>query len=341
MTDGGYVIIDFTTTALSDGRVHIVEVAVVHTDPTGAVTGLWETLVDPGQRVVDGELDGIDASDLEAAPTFEQVAPDLTGLLSGRVIVAHHARYETGRLLSELSEVADRLRLPPLGVLQIAAETMSGRNDRAADRCGEVAVGVAGSRRALVHAIAAARLLAILLRTTDDLAYWSGLVDHSAKLVWPPLSVVDVEWMAREIGPDDPRGFLERIPRHEVDRSTRGAHVEYFTALDTSLTTPPLSAADADRLVMLAARRRIGREMCAQLHLAYFEDLARIAWGRGMTATDLADLVTVGRDLSIPLYLVRAAVAAKRQPDGVDSEEWTGNGRDSDRRQEPGVDSAA
>ncbi|BDI22579.1 3'-5' exonuclease [Herbiconiux sp. L3-i23] len=339
MVGGGYAVVDYETTVFGDGREYIVEIAVVHTDAAGEVTGLWETLVNPGS-VTGDDLDGVDASEIEAAPTFEQVAPDLVGLLSGRVIVAHQARFDTRRLLAELRALADRMQLPALGIQQIAEETMHGRDERAADRCEEVAVGVVGAHRAMVNAIATARLLALLLRSSDDRDYWGDLVESSADLVWPPLSVIDVEWIAREIGPNDPSGFVQRIPRHDRDRSSSAAHVEYFTLLDMTLQAPPLSFYDADRLVTLAARRRIGRDKCEELHRAYFDDLARIAWGRGMTPTDMADLVTIGRDLSLPLYTVRNALTRPEVATNVDPEPGS-DGRWQVRRPDNGLNPAA
>jgi DNA polymerase-3 subunit epsilon len=351
MTDGGFAIIDFETAALfSDGRERIVEVAVVHTDRRGRVTGLWETLVSPGKDVTSGQLGGLDPAEVAQAPTFEQLAPDLIGLLSGRIIVAHHARYSTGVLLTELQHISDELHLPALCTQQLAEESMQARDDeRAADRCEHFSVGVESTHHAVVDAIATARLLAIHLESadsesTEDRRYWDALVRDSAELVWPPLSVIDVEWLAREVGAADPSGFLQRIPSRPDDTSKPAAHVEYFAQLDTALRRLPLTQADATSLVAVAARRRIGREMCEELNRAYFDDLARHAWSSGsLRPADMADLVTVGKELSIPTYVIRGVLKPRLNTDRL-LDDSRRNGDDGDtlgRRPGSGVNPAA
>jgi len=334
MTEGGFAVVEFETTALGDGGRHIVEIAVVHTDRAGIVTGVWETLINPGQSLTGGELDGIDASAIEQAPTFDRVAPDLIGLLSGRIVIAHQARVDTGRLLTDLRRTAEKLQLPALGIQQVAEETMHGRDERAADRCEGFSVGVVGAHRALVEAIVTARLLAIHLRSSDDAGYWGDLVDSSRELVWPPVSVVDVEWIAREIGDSDPGAFAHRIARGEPDESGPSAHVEYFMLLDASLRTSPLSDERANELVDLARRNGIGREMCEELNRAYFDDLARVARVQGMSPPDMAELVTIGRDLGVPTFLIRGALAtvaptAQRRGDGYLDDTGSGQLPDS------------
>ena len=48
MTAAGFAVIDLETTGLfAGGHDRIVEIAVVHTDAHGSVTGAWETLVNP------------------------------------------------------------------------------------------------------------------------------------------------------------------------------------------------------------------------------------------------------------------------------------------------------
>lgn len=89
----GFAIIDVETTAF-DGRGtdRVVEVAVVHADVDGRVTGVWDTLVNPGRDV---GATRIHAGDVMRAPTFAQIAPRLVQLLASRVLEAHNAAFDT------------------------------------------------------------------------------------------------------------------------------------------------------------------------------------------------------------------------------------------------------
>jgi hypothetical protein len=83
--------IDYETTGLSK-RDKIVEVCVM--DGAGRV--LLSTLINPERHIpADATaVNGISDGDVIDAPTWEEVAPDLEKLLTGRTVVAHNASFE-------------------------------------------------------------------------------------------------------------------------------------------------------------------------------------------------------------------------------------------------------
>lgn len=90
MPGPSFAVIDFETTGLFPGEHdRVIEVAVVHSDPHGTITGRWETLINPGRDLGPQRLHQIRAADVMKAPFFVQIAGQLLELLRGRVLVAH------------------------------------------------------------------------------------------------------------------------------------------------------------------------------------------------------------------------------------------------------------
>lgn len=107
MAEQGFAIIDFETTGFNAGGTdRVVEVAVVHADVDGRVTGAWDTLVNPGRDVGATRIHGITGGDVMRAPTFAQIAPRLVELLAGRVLVAHNAPFDVDFLDLEFARTA-------------------------------------------------------------------------------------------------------------------------------------------------------------------------------------------------------------------------------------------
>ena len=70
MPGSGFAVIDFETTGLfPGGHDRVVEVAVVHADPHGTITGRWDTLVNPGRDLGPQSIHRIRAADVLDAPT--------------------------------------------------------------------------------------------------------------------------------------------------------------------------------------------------------------------------------------------------------------------------------
>ncbi len=312
----GFAIIDFETTGFSHGgHDRIVEIAVVHTDRFGRVEGQWETLVNPGRDVGPTHVHRIRASDTLAAPTFAQIAPRLVELLSGRVIVAHNARFDTGFLLAELTRIGYSVSVDPLCTMQLARELLPGSRRSLRDCCDAFGIDLGDAHRASADALATAHLLAAYIASTPDTEYWNRLIDAAEDLDWPPLAVVDAAWIAREAAVADPTTFLERITMKLPDHSGSAEHLEYLALLDRCLLDHQLSVHESNALVQLAEQLGIGRDVCEQLHARYFADVTAIAWADGVLTTDeIGSLVSVGRLLRIPPETI---VDAMQRPTSV------------------------
>jgi DNA polymerase-3 subunit epsilon len=102
LADAPLAIVDLETTGTRAGRDRITEIGVIEVERFEVVSE-WSTLVNPGVAVPTDiqALTGITHQMLAAAPRFADLAPELHERLSGRVFVAHNARFDYGFLRRE------------------------------------------------------------------------------------------------------------------------------------------------------------------------------------------------------------------------------------------------
>lgn len=127
---GPYAVIDFETTGLSPRLDRIVEVAVARVDASGQIEDEFATLVNPdGRDVGPTFIHGITNAQVERAPTFAEVAPELLARMSGAVVIAHNATFEEAFLAAELKRVGiDVHSIPALCTLWLGRQTFATPN---------------------------------------------------------------------------------------------------------------------------------------------------------------------------------------------------------------------
>jgi DNA polymerase-3 subunit epsilon len=98
--------VDLETTGTAAAEDRITEVGIVRVDD-GARVSEWTTLVDPECSIppeIQG-LTGITNAMVAGAPTFRQIADEITGRIEGCVFVAHNARFDYGFLKHEFGRL--------------------------------------------------------------------------------------------------------------------------------------------------------------------------------------------------------------------------------------------
>ena len=100
------VILDLETTGGRATRHRIIEVGLIIIEE-GECVEKWQTFVDPETYLPMNiqRLTGIRPEDLEGAPTFRMIADELLDKLTGRTLVAHHARFDYGFLKNEFARI--------------------------------------------------------------------------------------------------------------------------------------------------------------------------------------------------------------------------------------------
>ena len=314
----GYAVIDFETTGLFAKSSHrVIEVAVVHVDEQGRITGRWDTLINPGRDLGRQDIHRIRAADVMQAPTFEQIAPQLIELISGRVLVAHNARFDTGFLLAELDRLdyEAELGLEALCTMQLAREFLPGSGRKLSDCCAAYDIPLVDAHRALADAVATAKLLGAYIAEAPDAPGWARSVADAAALPWPPFQGEASEWVSRDdvapAGPVKAASWLDRITVKLPEFAGPAEQLDYLALLDLALLDRELSTHEAQALVQLAEDLGIGRATCAALHERYFDDLVQLAWAdMVLTEAEITDLVTVAQLLGLPAAAVATAMVA-------------------------------
>ncbi|MBR22106.1 MAG: DNA polymerase III subunit epsilon [Leifsonia sp.] len=320
MTGPGFAIIDLETTGLlPSAHERVVEIAIVHADQYGTVTGQWETLVNPQRHVGAEHIHGIRAADLIDAPAFSDIADDVMELLSGRVMVAHNARFDRGFLTAEFGRTSRALPddAPTLCTMQLARELIPGAGRSLADCCAAFDIALEDAHRAAVDARATAELLGGYIASTDR-EFWFSHIERALSVAWPspvsPGASALARWVARGSSAASVP-FLQRIAERMPDFSGPAEHVEYVALLDRCLIDRHLSEHESRQLVALAEELGIGRDTAASLHAQYFDQFAAVAWADGvLTSTEVADLAAVASLLQVPDARLTAALAPPVAP---------------------------
>lgn len=305
MSAPGFATIDFETTGLfPNGNDRAIEVAIVHSDPDGTITGRWDTLLNPGRDLGRQDIHRISAAEILRAPTFTDIAPELIELLDGRVLVAHNASFDTRFLLAELAraEVWTSQDLVTLCTMQLARVYLPGSGRALADCCAAFDIELEGAHRASVDAGATAQLLASYIAHSEDHSGWSDHLTRAAAYSYGRLPSRGTAWCPRENAQSgNDHHFLERITDNLAEFSGPDEHNEYLALLDRALLDRVLSAHEAEELIDLAGSLGISRSACEKLNLEYFWALGAAAWADGIvTEAETADLIAVAALLRVP-----------------------------------------
>jgi len=107
-------VVDFETTGLDPEQDRVLEVGLVLLD-RGQLTGRHNFLVNPGIPVPEEarKVHGITDEELSSAPSFEDVANEVLGLLAGRVPVAYNADFDRKFLVAEFGRIGSALAEEP------------------------------------------------------------------------------------------------------------------------------------------------------------------------------------------------------------------------------------
>jgi DNA polymerase III epsilon subunit-like protein len=161
----GYAVVDVETSGFHPPVGEIVEVAIVHVDVTGQVTGSWDSLLRPEGGVGATRVHGITREMVELAPRFEDVGLELHGLLTDRVVVAHNLAFDAKFLVSQFARIG--VHSPEIAggacTLRMSQAVLPGPSYKLLDCCEAVGIDLIDAHSALGDAMATARLVGYFL----------------------------------------------------------------------------------------------------------------------------------------------------------------------------------
>lgn len=90
------VFIDLETTGLSPDKDRIVEVSAIRYDTPFVASACFNTLINPQRHIPDRayEVHGISDDDVELAPVFADIVPDLAAFVEGANLIGHNIMFD-------------------------------------------------------------------------------------------------------------------------------------------------------------------------------------------------------------------------------------------------------
>ncbi len=175
IADCTFAVIDVETTGGRSGKGDRITEIAIYTLAGGDVTPAYESLVNPERPIPRfvSSLTQITDAMVRDAPTFDEIADEVTDQLAGRVFVAHNARFDWAFLARELKRSRDvALSGPRLCTVQLTRRLVPGLRSRGLDSVAAYfGIDITGRHRASGDAHATAQILARLL----DLAAERGV----------------------------------------------------------------------------------------------------------------------------------------------------------------------
>lgn len=96
-----WVVVDVETSGFSPKTNRVISIAALTLGADGTVEHTMSTLLNPGVDPGPTNVHGITSAMLAGQPTFADIAPALTELLAGRILVAHNAAFDCAFLAAE------------------------------------------------------------------------------------------------------------------------------------------------------------------------------------------------------------------------------------------------
>jgi DNA polymerase-3 subunit epsilon len=284
--------VDVETTGLHPVRNRIVEISVIQLDADANPTDEWSTLVNPGPVPPLTRIHGITTAELQGAPTFAGLVPELLWRLSGRVIVAHNAPFDVAFLQAET--VRAGIAWGPVEgfcTMEVINELGISRSRKLHVCCDELGVPIGAAHSALADARGVAGLLGYL-----GPRLWS-IETPGAAPVWPP-PAESVPTYPRPTAIARADSAVHDLTRRVVIPAgldiTEPAASTYVALLDRVLEDRRVTAEEVDALSLFAHACGISRQTARQLHVAYLGETLRIARADGIvTAEEQADMDSV------------------------------------------------
>ncbi len=161
-----YAIVDVETSGFHPPKAEIVEIAIVHIDHAGQITGSWDTLIRPSAAVGPTRIHGISQAMVRDAPSFASIAPALHSLLVGRVVVAHNLPFDAKFLVSQFAQAGIAATEIHDGActLSLAKRYIAAPRHQLADCCQYAAIELVNAHTAIGDATATAKLAGYFLR---------------------------------------------------------------------------------------------------------------------------------------------------------------------------------
>ncbi|MBU2072182.1 MAG: VRR-NUC domain-containing protein [Gammaproteobacteria bacterium] len=159
-----YVVLDVETTGGKAGTDRITEIGAVKVQ-AGKVLDTFNTLINPQRHIPSfiSRLTGISNSMVSDAPTFADIANQLSAFLQGAVFVAHNAKFDYSFIRSEFARCELPFDMPQLCTVVNMRRYYPGLQSYSLGKlCAEFGIKLTNHHRALADATATVELLKMI-----------------------------------------------------------------------------------------------------------------------------------------------------------------------------------
>lgn len=300
MSQAGFAVIDFETTGFSPNKGDkVIEVGLVLLDQHGNPESTFSTLINPLRDVGATRIHGITPTDVINAPTFDLIAPELLALLTGRVVVAHNASFDTNFLVSEFEAAGihlDKASLPVLCTMRTASEILPGVGRSLAACCEAYDIEISNAHCAKDDAIATAKLLRSYFDQEPNFALWDEVIEKATAFEWPSVEFISAPILERGqeiVGEENiVEKYITRLPDPAGTIEERGLRRLFDDIFSDGLMTDEESVLVEEYVKTTG----ISESKLNEIKDQYFLDLVNIAWADGvLNAAEIAGIRYVGQ----------------------------------------------
>lgn len=183
-----YAIVDIETTGGFSAGNRIIEIAVVIHDGVSIVNE-YQTLINPN-RMLPGfitGLTGITSEMLDQAPTFSEIAGELSALLEGKVFVAHNVNFDLNFVKAAFAVEGIAYSPAMLCTVRLSRKIFPGyRSYSLGTLCDQRGIQIRGRHRAMGDAYATALLFGQLLDADAEGVIATSLKGKRKETSLPP-----------------------------------------------------------------------------------------------------------------------------------------------------------
>ena len=114
-------IVDVETTGLDPNNDRVIEIAILRIK-NNRIETTFNTTINPGVQISSSitKITGITQEQIEKSPIFEDVKNNIRSLLSGKLFVAHNARFDHAFVKNEFIRMSESIRLKTLCTVRLS-----------------------------------------------------------------------------------------------------------------------------------------------------------------------------------------------------------------------------
>ncbi|WP_372791956.1 exonuclease domain-containing protein [Paraconexibacter sp.] len=278
LTELEICVIDTETTGFGH-EDRVVEIACVRMAPDGSVLDHLCTLLHPDRPVAASFVHGITDEDLQDAPRFAEVAPEISRLAHGALLVAHNAPFDARMLSAEFRRLGHEPQ--PAWACTMRLRRSVGLpgpvQHKLAWAAWQEGLDITPDHHALQDALVAAALADCYLararerdhHTLGDLAARGAMGQAFSQPLGLPTVTGTAGRLRSRAGHGPPR-----LPARLDGRDERG---EYRALLERALADFVLSDQEILELEALARRLRLSHQARREAHLHQLQRMVRLA----------------------------------------------------------------